>query len=405
MTNDAPTLADADVSFGNDPVGDLSRLTGLNAPASTPEPETPAETPPVLDTPEAPEPESAEPDAELDDDAPETPDADDTPAPNTAITADPLAEMLKGGKPLTYTVDGQKKETTDIVELEGRGAVIPPEALPRIRDRLQQADRLTEQNRKLYAETQEFTRVGGVERVAELERKVAQLDAAGSVLLDLIENPPKLLAMLRTQQDGSVALDPVQQEFLVRQVQVASKEAEFKAREAWTTRQTQHQSQATEAETRQATLDAQVRALGEGLPPEDIEAALQFFGPMAHVLYRQATAEDVAKYPGAFAVGQTIFDAPRVDAWVQDRKALRGKMAESAHKRTEAAKHNAAVTQQAAKSAPKPTPPRNPKNGQFKEAPAKPKEKPTKFDLMLRARAGKPLFDTPDEQPNLERGQ
>jgi len=302
-------------------------------------PEEPAETPPDPEPtePEA-EPVTSDADDELDDE--ETPPSE--PPAESANTQDPFAEALKTGKPLTYVVDGQPKETADIVEVEGRGAVIPPEALNRVRDRLQQADRLATQNKTLYTESQE--RVKAHERdVSEWERKVARLDAAGAVLLDMLENPQNLLALQ----------DPQQREFLVRQMQVAAKEADFKTREAFEQRQQTTQTQTADAETRRTLLESQVKALTEGLPAEDVKEAMEFFGPMANVLYRPVTAEDIAQFPAHnLQLGQPIFDAPRIEAWAVSRKNLRAQMSESAQKRTDAAKHNARV-----QAAPKPKAP------------------------------------------------
>src|SRR5262245_46244029 len=53
-------------------------------------------------------------------------------------------------QPLNYTVDGQPRAFEGGFIIPGHGAIISNEALPRLQDRLQQADRLVAQNQTLY---------------------------------------------------------------------------------------------------------------------------------------------------------------------------------------------------------------------------------------------------------------
>lgn len=399
---DAVPYDKADLTFGENPIEHLSSLAGFAEEQTTPElTETPALETPALEASDAELDAEAVEDTELTD--ADEPDGDAEPETPTTASAEAVAStpaasespsldaLLKAGKPLTYTVDGLTKETADIVEIPGKGAVIPPDAINRIRDRLQQSDRLGEQNKKLFAEVQ-----GRDDTVAEMERKIAALDAAGSLFLDLMENPQALAAMLRTDANGQVHLDPTQREFLVRQMKVAAKEAEFRAREAAEQKRSQAQGAEREAETRRSVMDAQLTQLTDGLPPEDVEAAKAFFGPMAHVLFRTATADDVQKYPGLFKVGDPIFDAPRIEQWVNDRKALRAQMQGQQKAKSDAEKHNAAVTKATTTAAAKPLPPRNKQNGQFRKEPPKPAQakKPalTRYERLLNVQAGKSAF-------------
>lgn len=362
--------------------------------------ETPAPEP-VTQTTDAVEPEEDEEadseEADESEDAQETPDATEDAAPDTPPTPDPFEDAPSIGKPLTYTSDGQSKTFDGIYEIEGKGAVIPQAHLGKLRDVLNRADHATEQNRTLYAKTQEFERVGGIPRIAELEQKLAKLDAAGALFVEMLEQPQMLASLLRQTADGSITIDPMQKQFLLQRMQVAAKEAEFSAREAWEQKQVSYRSESTEASQRESALRGTIEQLADGLPPEDIDAALKHFGPLSDALFRKATPEDVEKWPGLFAIGQTILDRPKMLAWFEDRKALRASQREAQAKREAAAKENAKrapVVKVATPPKPKPAPkqPRN-EDGTFAE-------KGRKFDrddFMRAAMRGEPTPGTSDD--------
>lgn len=348
-----------------------------------------AATPPDGEAPEEPSPDDVpeSPDATAE---PETPDeAEEPDAPDT----DPFETLTKAGQPLTYTVDGQKKQYEGIFEVEGKGAVIPAQHLGRVRDTIQRAEHAVEQNRKMYAATQEFERVGGMARLADLERANAKLDAAGALFVELLEQPARLAGMLRQNADGSIGFDPEQRAFLIERMQVSATKAELAAQQKWEQARSAGQVQETEAATRTAALHAQIAQLATGLPNEDVEEAKAFFANFQDALFRKATPEDVAKYPGLFTAGELIIDTPKMVGWFEGRRAQRALATETSAKREAAAKFNAPRT------APKPTPkpkakppvPRN-EDGTFAE-----RKKFDRDDFMRAAMRGEPTPGTQDE--------
>lgn len=371
---------------------------GLGIPDESPAPET--ETPP----PAAPESEPA-------DDVPEEPestesletpeDEEETETPDTE-PVDPFVELTKAGQPLAYTVDGQKKQYDGILEVPGKGAVIPPEHLGRVRDTIQRAEHAVEQNRQLYATQQEFQKVGGFEKMEELTRNVQRVDAMGGVLLEVFKDANEILALLERDANGNVALNDRAVKHLMERMEIAGTKADFAAREQFQTQRSSFREASSDGELMTAAIQQAVEMLGADLSADQRAFALEHFGQFKDALFRKATRDDVMAHPdGGFREGQKILDVQKMAPWfakqAEQRTTTQTQVTTEVAKRTEAVKHNARV-QSAAKPkvAPKAKPvPRN-EDGTFKE---QPKKKYDRDDFLRAAMRNEPTpGTTPDDE-------
>lgn len=359
--------------------------------AEEPSPEPEAETPPP-DGESEPDPE-ADTTATVETEDAETPPSD-APAPPDTQT-DPFVALVKDALPLTYTVDGQQKTYPGVFEVPGKGAVIPAEHLARVRDTFQRAEHAVEQNRKLYAEQQEFVKVGGIERLETVERDFARQNAAGEILVSAFGDPNAIAALLVQKADGSFGFSDRHQ-LLIDRMNLAAGRAEMDARAGWSTKRTTAQAEVNAPTEQTDALTQAVNELGKDLTPEDRDAAMKFFSPLAGALVRKATAEDVAQWP-QFRIGQTLVDAPKMAAWFQTVKAHRENTAKETTARQKAEAENAKRLAQTKAATPpaKPKPKAAPRNddGTFAE-----KKKYDREDFLMAARKGLPTpGTTPDD--------
>lgn len=268
------------------------------------------------------------------------PGAEPTASPGTEPGEDPLA----GSKPLTYAVDGEIRTMDGVHEYEGGGAVILADALPKIKDRLQQADRLVAQNRALYDTTQEFQRLGGAQAFAALQAEKAVLDASGTILLRALTDPNMLVTL---------ATDPAAREMLVREIRQSAREAHSNAREQFQTEATQFTAQRNAAGQTQTAIGNAVSQLArsfEGLTTEDVQAVRSHALRVQSAIVRPANPDE-ARAAGV-RVGESIIDLPTLHSFLADRHALRQGAVAQARRDAEAARDNAATLAAARPTAP-----------------------------------------------------
>lgn len=373
----------------------VARQNSLGLVDAEPEPSPVPEeaTPPEAAGEEEPDTAGVDSEEDTDDD-----DGEATPAVPEAVApdTDPFESLTKAGQPLTYTVNGQQKQYEGIVEVAGKGAVIPQAHLNRVKDTIQRAEHAVEQNRKLYEETQRYAALGGMERIQTVERDYAKLNAASQVFADLVADPAKMAALFFVQPDGSLALNHDRYDILIHRMRLEAERAEMDVTKQLSEKVQTYQRQASEPTEREATLNAAIQQLADGLPPEDVAKAQAVFREFGDALFRKATPEDVAKWPNRFNVGDTILDVPRMQGWFADRREMRSAMTKEAEARAKAAAENA-KRQPVAKVATPPKPqkpkavPRN-EDGTFAERP-----KLSRGEALERALAGKPIFGDSDE--------
>ena len=372
-----------------DPLGDLSDALSVADPHAPLDGSVPAESP---ETPTNADPTSESPEADSDTPDPEAPDAETPPvseAPDDGHTPDAWDTLAKSGTPLTYTVDGQKKTFDGILEVAGKGAVIPLDQLPRVRDAIQRREYLDEANRKLYSETERYKALGGIEGYQRTETDFARQGAAGEVLTSLLSNANELAALLVQKPDGSLGFNDQRVEFLRDRMRVAADRAEFDAQRKWTEKLQATERSVNAPEQEASLITQEIRQFAGDLPEDEQAKVAEFVNEYRSAFLRTTTPADIERWPTAgLVVGDKMFDRPKLQKHIEGvRNGLTTRVTTQA-KKAEAAKFNAAV-KPVAKAVQKSLPPRK-DNGQFKE---EKKQPPSRYERKLRALSGKPLFD------------
>lgn len=292
-----------------------------------------------------------------------TPSAQTTQNAPTTAAPDSEADPLAGAIPLTYTVDRETRTFAGVHEVPGMGAVVERDALPRLKDRLQQADRLVEQNRALYAESQEFQRLGGRAKVEELTANAAMLDKAASLLIGALTNEETLLTL---------ATDPVARQHLIRELELSGREAQNAARSTFRNNHTQatqqaHQASQTAAQSQTAIGNAVVEIAKQfpSLTAEDVSAVRAHASRVSSAIVRPANAEE-ARTAGV-RPGELIIDLATLHTFLSDRHSLRQQYAAAATTAANTARDNAARLAAAAPTAGKSTPTATPRPGAGKK--------------------------------------
>lgn len=346
------------------------------------------------DEPDTPAPETPAPDK-----AAETPEPDagpDAPAPvegdeaATAPAPDPFAELLQAGKPLTYTVDRQPKTFDGILEIEGKGALIPADKLADVRDRLAREESNAAFTKDLYAEKQRYEQdFGGYEGIVQKLESAAQINAAALHIMDTLQKS--------RDANGNIALDAYSYSLLVKEAGLKAKEAQWEYR---TEREAAHQQHATsqsEAQVRETAIPTAIesfRTIHPTLTDADLAAAARHFAPFADALTFKATPEQAAQW--GVKPGTVMVDRQKMAAWFEDRVATATERTQTATAaatanaaRAKAEKENAArIAKPVTKPKPVETRPRN-KDGTFAEA----DERPSTTTIMNRALAGQRVRD------------
>lgn len=258
--------------------------------------------------------------------------------PSTQSETDKPPEL----QPLGYSVNGQTKTFDGGYVVPGQGAVITNEALPKLLDRLQQADHLHELNQQLYRQVQEIQKLGGRDAFGQLTAQRAMLDASATLMIKAM-NDPKVLAQLAT--------DPVARAQMFKELQLVAKETEINATNQFREQITREQA----ATQNQADVQATVRdVIGRmapqytGLLPDDVEVIQQQAARMLPAIFRPATPEEARIANPPVQPGQTILDLNLLHQMLNDRHVLRQAVVEQSRQRQIVATDNAARASAAA---------------------------------------------------------
>jgi len=338
---------------------------------------------------ETPEPAEATDDvegiSEQPEDEDETEDPSEPEAPVADTPADPFAELVGTAKPLTYKVNGQERTLDSILEVEGKGALIPAEKVQDIRNLIARSESNAESNRELYAFKQEVERLGGVKQFEQNAERTAMTDAAATYILDtFLKDPTQFVQVV----NGQIVPNQHLLNLAVKESTLKAKEAQWQYRTEREQQATQFREQESVEEVRQTAIPNAIAYAAQqfGLDESDIQAGIAHFAPFADALLFKATPEQAAQYNAK--PGQYIVDLPKMEPWFRDRATRKQELSTLTAKREQAQKENVARTAQTAK--PAKTPPRNPQNGQFKQAPVE-KRKLSMGQLKRLALSGKPI--------------
>jgi hypothetical protein len=236
--------------------------------------------------------------------------------------------------PLTYKVDGQDRSFEGGFIVPGHGAIITADALPKLQDRLQQADRLVQQNQSLYQRTQAYEKLGGVAGYQKLAADRALLDASATLLLKALGDETTLVAL---------ATDPVARQQLIKEIQLTAREAQWTAQNLFRETAAKEQEASQSAWRMQTAIHNAVGSLAQqfdGLTADDVTAVRTYALKMHAALIRPATPDEARE--ANVAVGAPILDVPMLHTLLADRHALRVEAAELARRHQTDAVENAA---------------------------------------------------------------
>lgn len=320
--------SDADDAFEKD-LADAGLLDSpLEGGDTTEETETPEGQTPATGTPGA-TPEGA---------AAETPPVAPTDDATIAgVPPDPTAEELSAkAVPFAFISDG-KQNTIDVIrEIPGEGLVIEQVHVEKFRNMIQTADKALRDNVELRAKEQRYDQLGGTEKYRELEGRSAALDAMGSELLAIMNNPERLI---------DLATNPTARENLMLRLEMKGNasfaEAAQKFGASLTAQDTAGRAEANDGTAFDLALDSIGKALqksGITLPAEDWQAARAHFGAFKGALYRISTAADTQQY--GIPAGQRMIDIPLMHPWFEDRAKLRQSQSLQEQNRTKAENEN-----------------------------------------------------------------
>ncbi|MFA6167811.1 MAG: hypothetical protein WC700_14415 [Gemmatimonadaceae bacterium] len=251
--------------------------------------------------------------------------APETPAPDGIETPEPETAAI----PFKYQADGQEVAFEGIEEIPGEGAIVSVEALPRLRDQLQRADHLGRQIGEYSRTVDRFQKVGGFERMEQLEANAAVLQSVGKKFLEILaedgakteDGYPAALAELAT--------DPRARALMLRELDVLTRDAELRARGTFRSTMQGVDRAGQEGANRTQAITGAVSEMGKAitaafgvtLPPEDLAEAEQVFGQFAESIYRPASAQEAATL--RVPVGSPIIDYPKMHPWFTARAQLR----------------------------------------------------------------------------------
>ena len=343
-----------------------------------PEKEPATDAPKVADQPPAAEPVQ---DGTTPPTDPATPAAD-------PLAPDPFAALVKDAKPMPFRVNGAERLHDLILEVPGRGAVIPADKLDAFRNTVARSESNAEAVTSLLAEREQYEALGGVEKFHAQEERFAAINAVGLLLLDAIENPLSLVAL---DAQNNVVPNTDRLAMLRQQVDIARREAVYETRTKRSDAVSTRQGTAQETQARQRaipdTLDGEHFAKYN---PEDRAAAKAFFGKNPDAYTFKVTAENAAQY--GQPLGTLMVRADLLRDYLDERVALRGTAQTDQQKRAAALKENA--TRVTTRPAPKPAAQPRAKDGTFVEAK---RARWTKDEMIDRALAGKSNDPNDDE--------
>lgn len=293
-------------------------------------------------------------------------------APDATVDADtpPDDDPFKDATPFTYTVNGQAKTFDELRILPGHGAVIAPDAFPKLAQRLAERDNLYERSQTQYQQYQALEKltawnVTGADGKAETLTGAAALiaratdhaetKAALDTILDAFKNPARFAELVDATVDaaGNVIFSP--HKGALENLMTRSDLAESRAREQIqklyaTVQQTAPQERdqpidvAAHAETIVSGLVSQAGMTG--LTPADTK----YLAMVLPRYVRPVTKEDIAANPAL--AGERLVVDDSFSAIMQDRQELRSTTAKTVESVASVTKENAARLAAAARGAP-----------------------------------------------------
>jgi hypothetical protein len=342
----APAAVEADAPASDD----LSLAAALNAtaergghlfPPDEPEP------PKAPDTPASDAPAPADQPKADDAPAPDstTPEVDPASPPVDPAAADPFAALVKDAKPLAYRMNGAEHLHDTILEVPGKGAVIPADKLDEFRNYVARSESNKEAVRQLLTEREGYERIGGMAKIIERLETGEQINAATLKILDAVQTDPTQFVMV---EDGKIVPNPYMLGLLKKEADLAAKQALWAYRETRTKEEQTYRSTAQQEEAKKDAIPRTIDAHFREFPEADRAAAKAYFGKRPDLYTFTVTAANAEQY--GQPIGTMMVHADAIRDWLADRAASRPAAPTPA--KTAAAKFNAAAA-----APPKPAPP------------------------------------------------
>lgn len=266
-------------------------------------------------------------------------------------------DPLKDAPSLTYVVDGQQKNADWIkvyTEKDGtvRGAIVTPDQIPALQQRLSRADYYETQNKVLYEKTQQYERVGGIEAMQNLTTENAKLSEVVKLFSNYLDfdNPTRLIELAQAALDGNKQT----WDSLIERTKFIAERAAFDAQKKWGTQVSQHSTQQAQLEQRSETTTRSIASSVEHwskqhpqLTADDKAKAIAHLTRIGSAVVRPSTPEE-ARAVGLNA-GDLIIDHPVVAEYLAERAELRAATARDVQAKTAANAENAKRLQAAAR--------------------------------------------------------
>lgn len=398
----APTTNETDSPIPDDVLAaaifdrtERSPLGLEDEPEATPDPAT-ADQPSAGPEGDTQQQDKQEPQAPQQDTPPDPAAPEGEPSDQTTVT-DPWETVAKGAAPMSYQMNGQAQTFGSILEVPGKGAIIPADKLEEVRNLVARHESNAHATKELFAYRQEVEALGGPAKYREQAETLAATNAATEhIIRTVLADPTAFVSVV----NGQIVRNDHACNLLVKESLIAAREAQWTARTELAAKQqtqTQESSHAAAIESAVPNAVQSFRAVYPTLTDEDFKAAEAMFAPLRDALVYKATPEDAQRY--GFPVGTPLVDRGKMQAWFANRAEERARWQEQATKREAAAKENAQRLQQpkpVAKAVPKPARPRDPETGQFTEA--KPERKRySREDFLEAALSGAPTPGTSDD--------
>lgn len=318
--------------------------------------------------PVAPETTEADPPPKAEGDTPDsTTPTDTTAAADQPPAPDVWAELTKEAKPLSYKQSGEAKVFDGILEVPGKGAIIPADKLEDVRNLVARYESNAATTKDLHAKMQHVERAyGGVSGIQEKMELSAQINAAAMQILNaLTTDPTQFVAVV----DGQIVPNAPAIASVRREAMLAAREAVWEERQEREKQEQTWQAETGDTDVRQHAVPNAIDQLAPRfhLSPDDVQAAKTYFGPFADALTYKATPEDAQKY--GYPVGTWLVNVEKMRPWLEGRQTEKKQQQEAEKAKLAAVRENA--TRAPAKPAPKAAPkakvaPRN-EDGTFKE--------------------------------------
>lgn len=320
-------------------------------------------------------------------------------APAVPDVGTPEPDPLAGATPLTYNVNGEARTFDGVQVLPGGGAIVMPDAVAQITQRLSERDNLHARDRARYEEVQTYDRLSqwtstapdgteqtltglqGLEAMrVHTARKEAEIEVIGSYFAD----PDKLAELFlgRDENTGKWQLDPKALRSMAMEARLAADDRERHVRTAIGTLRTPPKSESAPQRTDWSQHAPSVIANAAGQNVTKLtDADRKELSTLLPRFVRTVTEQDRAGNP-SLVLGAPIIDG-QFRQVVASRVALREELLRTSATTVQAATVNAA-RQAAAAAGQRPAPVTQLPPARAAAAPSPTVDQDARWDLMER---------------------